>query len=368
MPQSLSDVYAGKRVFLTGHTGFKGCWLSLWLHELGAEVTGYALAPDTNPAFFDEARIAEGMTHIVGNVNDPQTLSQALHDAQPDMVIHMAAQALVQPSYKDPRETYMTNVMGTVHLLEAVRTCSSVRACLVVTSDKCYENREWPYGYRETDAMGGYDPYSSSKGCAEIVTQSWLRSYFHPDEFGTSHHVALASARAGNVIGGGDWAEARIVPDIVRAISDEEPVILRNPSAVRPWQHVLEPLSGYLHLTAKLFTDGARHAGGWNFGPNDATMIPVEELVQMVISTWGQGRYEIQSDGHAHEANLLKLDISKSNALLGWGPALSATEAIENTVNWYKTYYGGCTGDDLGDYSLEQIRAYARRMPYAQYA
>ncbi|PCJ56729.1 MAG: CDP-glucose 4,6-dehydratase, partial [Candidatus Hydrogenedentota bacterium] len=200
MPQSLSDIYKGKNVFLTGHTGFKGCWLSLWLHELGAQVTGYALAPDTNPAFFDEAHIANHMTHIVGNVNDPLALSKALHDAKPDIVIHMAAQALVQPSYKDPSETYMTNVMGTVHLLEAVRTCKSVRACLIVTSDKCYENREWPYGYRETDAMGGYDPYSSSKGCAEIVTQSWLRSYFHPQEFGTSHNLALASARAGNVI------------------------------------------------------------------------------------------------------------------------------------------------------------------------
>jgi CDP-glucose 4,6-dehydratase len=367
MSKSLSEIYHGKKVFLTGHTGFKGSWLSLWLNELGAEVTGYALAPDTTPSLFDELKLSSSLRHIVSDIRDFDALSQAMNSANPDVVIHMAAQALVQPSYKNPRETYESNVMGTVNLLEAVRACDSVRSCLIVTSDKCYDNLETDRGYRETDAMGGYDPYSSSKGCSELVTNSWRKSYFNPDDYGSKHSVALASGRAGNVIGGGDWAEARIVPDIARAISVQEDVVLRNPGAIRPWQHVMEPLAGYLHVTAKLMTDNVKYASGWNFGPKTAKGVTVEELVGQMIEAWGMGSYSVSNAEQPHEAKLLYLDISKADELLNWRPKLDAEEAIRLTSDWYKSFYSGCRGDELVALTLSHINEYQNSMNYAQY-
>ena len=256
--------WAGKRVFLTGHTGFKGSWLSLWLQTMGAKVTGFALAPPTSPSLFEAARVADGMTSIIGDIRDAAALKDALVAADSEIVLHMAAQPLVRASYDDPVGTYATNVMGTVHLLEAVRAAASVRACVVVTTDKCYENREWAWGYREDEPMGGFDPYSNSKGCSELVTSAYRRSFFQHSG------IALGSARAGNVIGGGDWAADRLVPDILRAFEQNKPVVIRNPNATRPWQHVLEPLSGYLVLAERLYNDGQAFAEGWNFGPHSA--------------------------------------------------------------------------------------------------
>ena len=274
-----ADFWRGRRVFLTGHTGFKGGWLALWLQRLGADVTGYALDPPTTPSLFAVARVGAGMRSIINDIRDAETLAQAMREAQPEIVIHMAAQPLVRYSYQAPVETYATNVMGTVHLLEAVRQTDSVRAVVNVTSDKCYENREWVWGYRENEPMGGYDPYSNSKGCAELVTAAYRNSYFNPAQY-SQHGVALASARAGNVIGGGDWAEDRLIPDILRAIAAGEAVNIRSPHAIRPWQHVLEPLSGYLLLAQRLIEDGPAHAEGWNFGPSEEDARPVQWIVE----------------------------------------------------------------------------------------
>jgi len=367
MPKSLQEIYQGKKVFLTGHTGFKGSWLSLWLEKLGAEVTGYALPPDTSPSLFEELNLASSLTHVVGDVRDFDALSNAMDSAKPDVVMHLAAQALVQPSYKNPRETYESNVMGTVNLLEAVRSCDSVKTCLIVTSDKCYDNLETDRGYRETDAMGGYDPYSSSKGCSELVTNSWRNSYFNPDDYGSKHNVALASGRAGNVIGGGDWAEARIVPDIARAISKAEDVVLRNPAAIRPWQHVMEPLAGYLHVTAKMMTDNVTYASGWNFGPKESRGVTVGELVEHMIDAWGAGSFTVSNVEQPHEAKLLYLDISKADAQLNWRPKLDPEEAIRLTSDWYKSYYSGCRDDDLIALTLKHINDYQDSMDYATY-
>ena len=266
--------WRSKKVFFSGHTGFKGSWLCLWLQQLGAEVTGYALAPPTSPSLFEVAHVAQGMKSLCGDIRDGAALAKAMREAVPDIVIHMAAQPLVRRSYLDPVETYSANVMGTVHLLEAVRQTQSVRAVVNVTSDKCYENKEWVWGYRESDPMGGFDPYSNSKGCAELVTAAYRNSFFNPAKY-SEHHVALASVRAGNVIGGGDWAEDRLIPDILAAFEKSQPVVIRNPHAIRPWQHVLEPLAGYLQLAQKLYEDGATYAEGWNFGPNDEDAQPV---------------------------------------------------------------------------------------------
>ena len=260
--------WKGKRILLTGHTGFKGSWLSLWLQSMGAPVVGYALAPPTNPSLFEVAEVGRGMTSVIGDIRDLEHLCAVFAEHKPEIVIHMAAQPLVRYSYIEPVETYSTNVMGTVNLLEAVRGTDSVKAVVNVTSDKCYENREWVWNYRENEAMGGYDPYSNSKGCAELVTAAYRNSYFHSEKY-KEHGVALASGRAGNVIGGGDWAGDRLIPDIMRAITQNLAVNIRNPHAIRPWQHVLEPLSGYLMLAQKLYEEGAAYAEGWNFGPSD---------------------------------------------------------------------------------------------------
>lgn len=348
--------WKGKRIFITGHTGFKGSWLSLWLQSLGAEVSGYALAPATTPALFDLARVGDGMTSTFGDIRDLPGLSAALQTSQPEIVIHMAAQALVRASYADPVATYGTNVMGTVHLLEAVRTTPDVRAVVVVTSDKCYENREWLWGYREDEPMGGVDPYSNSKGCSELVVSAYRRSFFHPERH-KEHGVALASARAGNVIGGGDWAEDRLVPDVLRAIEASQPAIIRSPGAVRPWQHVLEPLSGYLTLAEALVQQGPAFAEGWNFGPFDADARPVAGVVGALTQAWGEGAtYRVEASGAAlHEAHLLKLDISKARARLHWRPRWDLGTCLASIVQWHRAHLAGA---DMRDVTLKQISAY----------
>lgn len=353
------DFWRGRRVFLTGHTGFKGSWLSLWLKSLGADVTGYALSAPTNPSLFEEARVASDLRSIHGDVRDLEHLRRAMQEAVPEIVIHMAAQPLVRYSYDFPVETYATNVMGTVNLLEAVRATSSVRAVVNVTTDKCYENREWHWGYRENEAIGGYDPYSSSKGCAELVTAAYRNSFFNPDAYDT-HGVAIASARAGNVIGGGDWAKDRLVPDIVAAFLCGMPVEIRNPHAIRPWQHVLEPLRGYLTLAEKLFTDGVGFAEAWNFGPSDDDAKPVSWIAQRLGACWGTDQQWVTHAGnHPHEAGFLKLDISKAKNCLGWRPALNLGEALDLVVTWSKERQGS---GDARSITLQQIKDYQQKI------
>ena len=331
-----AEFWRGKRVFLTGHTGFKGGWLSLWLRRLGAELHGYALAPAGEHNLFDAARVADGMGSTIADVRDLAALKSALGAFRPEIVIHLAAQPLVRQSYADPVETYATNVMGTVHLLEAVRATPGVRAVVNVTTDKCYENREWPWGYREDEAMGGHDPYSSSKGCAELVSSAYRRSFFQQGG------PALATARAGNVIGGGDWATDRLVPDILRAFERGEPVVIRNPQATRPWQHVLEPLSGYLVLAQRLHAEGAAFAEGWNFGPCDEDARPVRWIVEQLAERWGQGaRWQLDGGAHPHEAHFLKLDISKARARLGWEPIWRLGTSLRLIVDWHQAWRAG---------------------------
>lgn len=344
--------WAGKRVFLTGHTGFKGSWMALWLQQMGAQVTGFALAPPTEPALFDVARVAQGMTSILGDIRDRDVLETALLAADPEIVIHMAAQPLVRASYDDPVGTYATNVMGTVHLLEAVRKAPSVRAVCIVTTDKCYENREWVWGYREDEAMGGYDPYSNSKGCAELVTSAYRRSFF-----GAGSPVALASGRAGNVIGGGDWAADRLIPDILRAIAAGDPVQIRNPLAIRPWQHVLEPVGGYLVLCQALWDDPQAAAEAWNFGPRDDDAQPVQWIVEKLCALWGDGAQWVHdASTQPHEARYLKLDISKARAGLGWQPRWSLGEALDRIVAWHRAWLSGA---DMHAYCLSELERFA---------
>ena len=330
-------VYAGRRVFVTGHTGFKGSWLTYWLLALGAEVTGYALAPPTQPSLFDALGLADRIDHHVADVRDLGTLHQAVAAAQPEIVFHLAAQPLVRLSYDDPIGTLATNVMGTANLLDAVRRAPSVRAIVNVTSDKCYENREWEYAYRENDPMGGFDPYSASKGCSELVTAAYRRSFF-----ADADSPAIATARAGNVIGGGDWATDRIVPDCIRALTAGVPIVVRNPEAVRPWQHVLEPTSAYLWLGSRLFTHGGTFADAWNFGPLPAGNLTVCQVVDEVIGAWGGGTWETPGAGIAapHEARFLKLDCSKAADLLGWRPLWTAQHAARSAAAWYRSHDG----------------------------
>jgi CDP-glucose 4,6-dehydratase len=355
MGMSASSFWRGKRVFLTGHTGFKGSWLSLWLQELGADVTGYSLAPPTSPSLFEVAQVAQGMHSIIGDICNAQALKDALLAARPEIVIHMAAQPLVRYSYDNPVETYATNVMGLVNLFEAVRSADGVRAVVNVTSDKCYENREWVWGYRENEAMGGYDPYSSSKGCAELVTAAYRRSFFNPDTY-AQHQIALGSGRAGNVIGGGDWALDRLIPDILRALEEGQEVLIRNPHAIRPWQHVLEPLRGYLALAEKLYTDGPAFGGGWNFGPSDADVKPVQWIVEHLTSLWGEGAsWVVDSATGVHEATFLKLDCSKAQAGLGWTPVWTLSTALDRIVEWHRAYING---EAMREMTISQIKNY----------
>jgi CDP-glucose 4,6-dehydratase len=353
--EMIAAFWLGKRVLLTGHTGFKGSWLSLWLQSMGAEVVGYALAPPTTPSLFEVAGITKGMTSVIGDIRDLAHLKAVFAEHQPEIVIHMAAQPLVRYSYVEPVETYSTNVMGVVNLLEVVRSSKSVKAVVNVTTDKCYENREWAWGYRENEAMGGYDPYSSSKGCAELVTAAYRNSYFHPDRY-KEHGVAIASGRAGNVIGGGDWADDRLIPDIMRAISESRPVHVRNPHAIRPWQHVLEPLSGYLVLAQKLYEEGASYAEGWNFGPNDEDAKPVQWIVEKLTQAWGEGAsWELDAGEHPHEAHYLKLDCSKAKDRLDWHPRWRLGEALIEIADWHQAYRNG---KNMRELTLRQIDAY----------
>jgi CDP-glucose 4,6-dehydratase len=348
--------WCGKRIFLTGHTGFKGSWFSRWLVSLGAEVCGYSLEPPTEPNLFSALRLADSISHVLGDVRDFDRLSRCLVEFRPEFVFHLAAQPLVRLSYKDPRLTYETNVMGTLNLYEAVRSCDSVRVVVSITTDKCYENREWIWGYRENDPMGGYDPYSSSKGCAELLSSAYRNSFFNPEGYGKSHHVALATARAGNVIGGGDWAIDRLIPDCVRSLSAGRAIPIRSPRATRPWQHVLEPLSGYMTLAQRMYTDGVAYSGGWNFGPSDEGVMDVENVVKRVIDAWGGGSYSIMPDADYHEAHLLKLDISKARSLLKWAPKLDTSRAIKETIAVYKLF--GKSDTELSDTVEEQISSY----------
>jgi CDP-glucose 4,6-dehydratase len=346
-----SMFWRGKRVFLTGHTGFKGGWLSLWLQSMGAELQGLSLAPVGPHSLFAEAGVADGMASAIGDIRDLETIRSTMAAFRPDIVIHMAAQPLVRQSYAEPVETYATNVMGTVHLLEAVRRTPGVRVVVNVTTDKCYENREWAWGYREDEPMGGFDPYSSSKGCAELVSSAYRQSFFQQ---GTG--PAVATARAGNVIGGGDWATDRLVPDILRAFERGEPVVIRNPHSTRPWQHVLEPLAGYLTLAQHLWNDGAAFAEGWNLGPRDEDARPVQWIVERLVDKWGRGaRWQLDGGVHPHEANYLKLDISKARSRLGWQPCWRLDDALRHIVTWHQAWLDG---QDVRALCLQQINQY----------
>jgi len=341
--------WQGRRVFLTGHTGFKGSWLTLWLKAMGAEVAGFSLPAPTTPSLFEIARVADGIVHTEGDIRDADALAAAMMAFEPEVVLHLAAQPLVRASYADPVGTYATNVMGTVHLLEAVRRTTSVRSVVSVTTDKCYENREWAWGYREDEAMGGHDPYSSSKGCAELVTSAWRRSFLHKG-------VAVATARAGNVIGGGDWAADRLVPDMLRAFECGAPVVIRNPLATRPWQHVLEPLAGYLMLAERLHADGQAVAEGWNFGPADDDAMPVGWIVERLTALWGDGaRWALDDAAQPHEAHLLKLDCSKARQRLHWKPRWALDHALQRIVEWHKAWLARA---DMRAHCLQDIAAY----------
>jgi CDP-glucose 4,6-dehydratase len=332
---SLTDSYRGRRVFVTGHTGFKGAWLAEWLTTLGADVTGYALEPPTEPNLFDALGLGSKLRHVVGDVRDHGRLAAELRAAEPTIVFHLAALAIVRRAYTEPRETLETNIMGTVNVLEAVRACPTVQAVVVVSSDKCYENNETGRPFRETDAMGGRDAYSASKGCTELVAAAYRDSFF-------ANGAAVATARAGNVIGGGDWAADRIIPDCVRAMALDQPIVVRNPDAVRPWQHVLEPLSGYLQLGASLLRDGRGHAEAWNFGPtSDAGERPVRWVVEQFIQEWGSGSWVTPPDGTGtfHEALRLSLDSTKARERLGWAPVWLPDVAVRRTAAWYHEYY-----------------------------
>jgi CDP-glucose 4,6-dehydratase len=352
-----SSFWHGKRVFLTGHTGFKGGWLALWLQQLGVEVTGYSLAPSTTPSFFETAQVGQGMQSMTGDIRDLAQLTSALLSSQPDIVLHLAAQSLVHYGYKHPVETYATNVMGTVHVLEAVRQTPSVKAVVVVTTDKCYENQEWHWGYRENEPMGGYDPYSSSKGAAELATAAYRTSYFNPNNY-ASHGVAVATARAGNVIGGGDWALDRLIPDMLRAISQNQPVLIRRPKAIRPWQHVLEPLAGYLTLAQDLYAIGSDISGAYNFGPREQDAQPVQWVVEHITRFWGpEAIWQADTADHPHEAKYLKLDCSKAKAVLGWEPQWALAHSLSEVVAWHKAHIAQ---KNMRQFSLEQIHHFSK--------
>ena len=355
MKNLFNGTYQHRKVLITGHTGFKGSWLCLLLNKLGAEIYGYALDPPTNPSLFVEAKIGDLITSTIGDIRDYNFLLETLKNIQPEIIIHMAAQPLVMESYRNPRETYEINVMGTVNLFDAARQVGSVKAILNVTTDKCYENKEWHWGYRENEPMGGYDPYSNSKGCSELVTASFRSSFFNSKDY-SKHGVAVASARAGNVIGGGDWADDRLIPDFIRSISKGEKVKIRSPYAIRPWQHVLEPLTGYLALCEKLFTNGHAFAEAWNFGPDDKDAKNVEWITKTICDLWADGaQFEIDTNPQPHEANYLKLDCSKAKAELGWIPKWDIETTLKSIVDWNKSFI---KGDDMLTVTENQINDY----------
>ena len=349
-----ANFWRGKRVLLTGHSGFKGSWLALWLQSLGAEVHGLALPPPTSPSLYEVAEVARGLASSAWvDIRDLAAVRARFEAVRPEILLHLAAQPLVRLSYEQPVETYATNVMGTVHVLEAARQVGSVKAIVNITTDKCYENREWVWGYREDEPMGGHDPYSNSKGCAELVSSAYRRSFL------AQAGVAMATARAGNVIGGGDWAADRLVPDILKALQQGEPVLIRNPHAIRPWQHVLEPLSGYLQLAQSLYTQGQADAEGWNFGPRDEDARPVQWIVERLCALWGgQARWDLQPGQHPHEAHYLKLDISKAAQRLGWAPRWSLDNALQHITQWHQAWLAG---QDMRALCLAQISDYQAR-------
>lgn len=353
------NFWNNKRVFLTGHTGFKGAWLSLWLTKLGAKVIGYALKPPTKPSLFEICEIENTILSIEGDVRNYEKLLLAMQESKAEIVIHMAAQPLVRDSYKIPVETYEINVMGAVHVLEAVRHCQGIKAVVNVTTDKCYENKEWLWGYREDEPMGGHDPYSNSKGCSELVTASYRNSFFPPEDY-DKHGVAIATARAGNVIGGGDWAQDRLIPDFIRAILTNENIVVRNPHAIRPWQHVLEPLNGYLTLAQKLYEKGPEFAEGWNFGPNDADAKTVGWIVENLCQLWnGKVKYQLDQRVQPHEANYLNLDCSKAKARLGWRPIWNLEQALEKIHTWVDVYQNN---GDIRKICYKQIEEYMKQL------
>ena len=346
--------WENKKVLITGHTGFKGSWMSLWLQIKGAYLTGYALPPPTTPSFFETGNLKKDMRSIIGDVRDLRHFKTVVETHRPEIIIHMAAQPIVRYSYINPIETYSTNIMGTVNVLEAVRQTNSVKVVLIITSDKCYDNKEWLWGYRENDPMGGHDPYSSSKGCAELITSAFHRSYFSKENF-KKYGVAIASARAGNVIGGGDWGQDRLVPDIMRAIMENQPVLIRNPNAQRPWQHVLEPLSGYMRLIKKLWKNGEEFAGGWNFGPEDSDCKAVSWIMKNLDHLWKENiDWKLDSVDHPHEATYLKLDCSRAKKLLGWYPKLKLATALEWVAQWYSVYFDSRKIREISEKQISQ--------------
>jgi len=348
--------WRGRRVFLTGHTGFKGSWLALWLSSLGAKIRGYALDPSTEPNMFTLACVGSVIEDVRGDVRDYAELQASITDFAPEVVFHLAAQPIVRRSYADPLGTYGTNVMGTVHVLEAIRQTPSVRAVVCVTTDKCYQNQEWIWPYRETDPLGGYDPYASSKACAEIVSAAYRSSFFPPDQLHEQHGVALATVRAGNVIGGGDWSEDRLIPDMVRGFVSGQPVLIRRPNAIRPWQHVLEPVHGYLMLAQELLVQNARFASSYNFGPNEDDVWPVERIATKLVHMWGSGASWIHdSVPSVHEDHVLRLDSSRARAELGWKPRLRIEGALAWTMTWYRAWN---QGDNMAEFTGKQILEY----------
>jgi CDP-glucose 4,6-dehydratase len=357
--EALVKTWQGRRVFLTGHTGFKGSWLALWLARLGAQIRGYALDPSTEPNLFNQASVSSVVEDVRGDVRDYAKLEASMAEFAPDVVFHLAAQPIVRRSYVDPVGTYGTNVMGTVHLMEAIRRTPSVRAAVCVTTDKCYQNQEWIWPYRETDPLGGYDPYASSKACAEIVSAAY-RSSFFPTERLQEHHVGLATARAGNVIGGGDWSEDRLIPDLIRGFRSNQPVLIRRPNAIRPWQHVLDPLHGYLMLAQELLAQPARFASAYNFGPSDEDIWPVERIATKLVRMWGDGASWIRdSVPSVHEDQVLRLDASKARVELGWKPRLGIEAALEWTTEWYRAWN---QGDNMAEFTEKQIAEYGVRL------
>ena len=348
-----SEFWQGKRVFLTGHSGFKGSWLSLWLFSLGAEVKGYSLNPPTSPSLFNEAKIDSIIESCVGDIRDQDTLYKSMVSFNPDILIHMAAQPLVRYSYDEPIETYEVNVIGTAKVLEVARSCSNLKAIVNITTDKCYENDGRTQGYKENDSMGGYDPYSSSKGCAELVASSYRRSFLQDQGIG------LASVRAGNVIGGGDWADDRLIPDILKSFENGSSVVVRNPQATRPWQHVLEPLSGYLILAQKLYQNPKKYAEGWNFGPNEQDVKSVDWILDKMISKWPNSSWELDKSYSPHEAGFLKLDILKAKSKLGWNPLWSLSDTLEKIVHWHQAWLNK---EDMQVVCLAEIKEYTKDM------
>lgn len=357
----LDRIFEGKTVFVTGHTGFIGTWLITWLHNLGAKVVGFSLDIPTKPSMFEILDLTKDITHIMGDVRNLTHISECMLESKPDMVFHLAAQPLVRLSYEKPVETFQTNVMGTVNILESIKKVPSVKTCVVMTSDKCYENREISYAYKENDPLGGHDPYSASKGAAELVVSSYKRSFFNKMK-NDKHQVSISTIRAGNVIGGGDWAEDRIIPDCIRSLISKKAIPVRNPDSARPWQHVLEPISGMLCLAMKMWNDPAHYAGAWNFGPTNSAKITVRDLVLQVIDEWGEGRWvdvSQQNIDSLHEAGLLMLDSTKAKTMLGWNPVYSIREAVTETVSWYNSYADKTS--KIRDFTINQIQNYVRK-------